>query len=147
MCIEYAMQTDATHLLFIDGDILPPADIIPKLLEVGHSATGGLVHGRGSHSLIPYVFGERRRYWNSGYELSEVEHGNIGFTMISRKLFEGIRFRWGMSYYPDGRVNMTSDDPAYHLDALMKFGEYMLIRRDVVGQHVGDLAHEHASQF
>ena len=149
MCIEYAMQTNATHLLFVDADIIPPKDIIPRLLEVGRDAVGGYVHGRGAHSHCPYVFGEKRRFTQGDppYELIEAEHGNIGFCMISRKLFENIRFRYGTSRYPDGRDHMVSDDPAYHLDAFIKFGEWMVIRKDVVGQHIGDLQPDAVSQF
>ena len=147
MCIEYAMQTGASHLLFIDGDIEPPKDIIPKLLEVGHLAVGGLVYGRGAHSGCPYIFGEKRR-WRQGdppYEIVEVEHGSIGFTMFSRKLFDSIRTRWGTATYPDGRAIATSEDPAYQADAFMRFGEWMWIRMDVVGKHIGDLAAEEVS--
>lgn len=149
MCVEYAMQTNASHLLFVDADIIPPKDVIPKLLEVGEDAVGGLVYGRGVHSACPYIFGEKRRFkcGNPPYELVEVEHGNIGFMMISRKLFENIRFRYGTSRYPDGREHMISDDPAFHLDAFIKFGKWPVIRMDVVGQHVGDLKKEETSQF
>jgi hypothetical protein len=147
MCIEYAMQTDASHLLFVDADIIPPKDIIPKLLEVDHPAVAGLVHGRGVHKECSYIFGEKQRFKKNGIDVIEAEHANIGFCMLSRKLFEGIRMRWGNSHYPDGRVSMTSDDPAYHLDAYIKFGEWMVIRPDVVGNHIGDLKAGETSQF
>jgi hypothetical protein len=149
MCIEYAMQTGASHLLFIDADIVPPSDIIPKLLQVNHSAVGGLVHGRGAHSSSRYVFGQKScgMEGDPPYEIIVAEHSNIGFTMIERKLFEAIRLRWGTSYYPDGRINMTSDDPAFHLDCFLRFGHWMKIRTDVIGQHVGDLRNEHGAQF
>lgn len=148
MCIEFAMQTDASHLLFIDADIIPPLDIIPKLLEVNEDAVAGLVHGRGAHRSLRYVFQEKRKFRHEkGFELIEAEHANIGFTMISKRLFEATRFRWGTSRYPDGRVNMTSDDPAFHLDSFLKFGKWMYIRTDVVGQHIGELRNNEVAQF
>lgn len=152
MCIEFAMQTEASHLLFVDADIIPPLDIIPKLLEVNEDAVAGLVHGRGTHSNLPYVFGEKRQFQmvdaqNRPFMVKEAEHANIGFTMISRKLFEATRFRWGTSHYPDGRVNMTSDDPSFHLDSYLKWGKWMYIRLDVIGRHVGDLKANETSQF
>lgn len=149
MCIEYAIQTDCSHLLFIDADIVPPRDIIPKLLEVNQDAVCGLVNGRGCHSHMQYIFGEKRR-WKQGppeYELVEVEHANIGYTMLSRKLIETVRFRYGRSIYPDGRDHITSDDPAYHLDCFIKYGTWPVVRMDVVGQHVGDLKNDEISQF
>jgi hypothetical protein len=147
MCIEYAMQTGASHLLFIDADIIPPKDIIPKMLEVNRDAVSGLVHGRGVHSSSSYIFGEKRRWNEFGTQLVECEHANIGFTMLSRKLFEAVRFRYGRSIYPDGRDHVTSDDPAYHLDCFIKFGTWPVVRMDVVGKHVGDLRAEEVSQF
>lgn len=147
MCIEYAMQTEATHLLFIDADILPPRDVIAKLLAVDHPAVGGFVRGRGAHSGLQYIFGEKKRDYKNGIQVVECEHGNIGFTMLSKKLFEAVRCRWGTSHYPDGRVCMTSDDPAFHLDAFLKFGEWPLIRLDCEGKHIGPLDASEVAQF
>lgn len=148
MCIEFAMQTGASHLLFIDADIIPPLDIIPKMLEVGEDAVCGLVNGRGTHSSLQYIFGEKREYVNEkGIRLKEVEHANIGYTMLSKRLFNQIRFRYGVSEYPDGRNHSVSDDPAFHLDAFIKFGKWPVIRMDVVGRHVGELLENEISQF
>lgn len=151
MCIEFAMQTGASHLLFVDADIIPPKDIVPKMLQCMQDydidAVGGLVHGRGAHAHARYVFQEKSRDRSHGYPVIECEHANIGFTMISRRLFEAIRFRWGTSHYPDGRVQMTSDDPAFHLDSFIKFGKWMMVREDIEGKHIGDLKNEDAAQF
>ena len=106
------------------------------MLEVNRDTVCGLVHGRGVHSSCQYLFGEKRRWDEFGTTLVECEHGNIGLTMISRKLFEAVRFRYGMSVYPDGRAHVTSDDPAFHLDAFIKFGQWPVLRMDVVGRHV-----------
>ena len=148
MCIEFAMQRGASHLLFIDADIVPPLDIIPKLLEVDEDAVCGLVYGRGAHSACPYIFQEKREYIDiNGIRLKEVEHANIGFTMLSRRLFNQVRFRYGHTEYPDGSARMVSDDPAYHLDAFIKFGRWPVVRMDCVGKHVGDLSADQVSQF
>jgi hypothetical protein len=151
MCIEYAMQTGASHLLFIDADIVPPLDIIPKLLEVNKLTVGGLVHGRGVHSGATYLFGEKNRtpmlVPNGATQIVECEHSNIGFTMIKRDVFEQVRFRYGIGAYPDGRKHNVSDDPAYHLDTFLKFNEWHHVRMDVLGRHVGDLKDTDVSQY
>lgn len=147
MCRMFAQDTGASHLLFVDTDIIPPRDIIPKLLEVGRDAVCGLVYGRGVHSNCPYIFGEKRRWNQNGYELVEVEHGNIGFTMISRKLFDTTAIRYGRAIYPDGRDRQASDDPCFHLDCYKQFGEWPVVRMDVVGRHIGDLKANEVSQF
>lgn len=150
MCIEYAMQTNSDALLFIDADIIPPLDIIPKMtaiLEAGEDAVCGLVNGRGVHANCSYVFGSKGMETIAGTQCQRVEHANIGFTMLSRRLFNQIRFRYGHSEYPDGRAHTVSDDPAYHLDAFIKFGKWPVIRMDVVGKHVGDLKPNETSQY
>ena len=147
MCIEFAMQRNSSHLLFIDADIVPPLDIIPKMLAVEEDAVCGLVYGRGAHSSSPYIFQEKRTYDKNGIPLKEVEHANIGFAMLSKRLFNQIRFRYGTTEYPDGGIRMVSDDPAYHLDAFIKFGKWPVVRMDVVGQHIGDLQPNEVSQF
>jgi hypothetical protein len=67
--------------------------------------------------------------------------------MLSKRLFNQIRFRYGVTEYPDGRHHLVSDDPAYHLDAFIKFGKWPVIRMDVKGAHVGDLKPNEVSQF
>lgn len=147
MCRQYALETGASHLLFVDADIIPPKDIIPKLLEVNKRTVGGLVYGRGVHSSCPYIFQERRRWTENGIPLVECEHGNIGFCLIRRDVLEQITFRTGVGDYPDGRKHLVSDDPAYHLDTFRRFGEWHYIRTDVVGQHIGDLKAGDVAQF
>ena len=150
MCIEYAMQTGADQLLFVDSDIIPPLDIIPKMLEVmdaGEEAVCGLVNGRGVHKTCQYVFGSKGFETIANVQCQRVEHANIGFTMLSKRLFNQIRFRYGFTEYPDGRKHTVSDDPAYHLDAFIKFGKWPVIRMDVVGAHIGDLQSNETSQY
>ena len=146
--VRHGVWTGGSAIFFLlTLALIPPKDIIPKLLEVNRDAVCGLVHGRGVHKSAQYIFGEKRRWEEFGTTLVECEHANIGYTMISRKLFEAVRFRYGRSIYPDGRDNMTSDDPAFHLDCFLKFGQWPVVRMDVVGQHVGDLKQGDTSQF
>lgn len=151
MCIEFAIQRAHSHLLFIDADIKPPLDIIPKMLEVagaGEDAVCGFVNGRGVHASCSYVFGSKGMETIAGTQCQRVEHANIGFTMLSARLFNQIRFRYGVTEYPDGRGTYSiSDDPAFHLDAFIKFRKWPVIRMDVVGQHIGDLKANEVSQF
>ena len=151
MCIEFAKQTNSSHLLFIDADIVPPLDIIPKMLAVEEDAVCGLVHGRGTHAHMEYSFNSNNlakgNFDKNGIQLREVEHANIGFAMLSARLFNQVSFRYGNSEYPNGAQHQTSDDPAYHLDAFYKFGKWPVIRLDVVGRHVGDLRENEVSQY
>ena len=140
MCIDYAIQTMASHLLFIDADVIPPLDVIPKLLALDHSIVGGVVPGRGCHSHVNYIFGEEGRHNVNGAAVIEVMHGTCGCMMIRRDLFNNIRFR----YDNDGGL---SEDPAYCMDVRAKFDTKMWLRDDVVCLHRGELEEIQIAQY
>jgi len=138
MCRTFAHATGASHLLFIDADVIPPSDVIPKLLAMDHCLVGGVVPGRGCHSKCQYIFGEQRRFDHNGIQVIEVDHGTCGCMMIERRIFNDITFRYSND---DG----LSEDPAFTHDVKRVFGENMWLREDVVCTHVGDLKENEAS--
>jgi hypothetical protein len=140
MCIDYALLTGASHLLFIDADVIPPNNVIPALLAEAHTLVGGIVPGRGCHSALKYIFGEERTFHTGVAPFIEVRHGTCGCMMIERRVFNKIRFRFSVE---DG----LSEDPAYAADVEAMFGEKMWLREDVVCQHIGDLADREVAQF
>ena len=140
MCIDYALATGASHLLFIDADVIPPIDVIPKLLSLGHTLVGGIVPGRGCHKDLKYIFGEEREFSTGSAQVLEVRHGTCGCMMIERNVFNRIRFRYSID---DG----LSEDPAYAADVLTLFGEKMWLHKGVVCEHIGDLQAPEVAQF
>lgn len=71
MAREFALATGASHLFFIDADVIVPPDALKRLLALDHPLAGGLVPGRGAHSHVKYVFGiSHHRYASNNYELA-----------------------------------------------------------------------------
>lgn len=123
---EYAVRAGVDWLLYLDADVRPDADAIPKLVEVAerfdHPIVGGDVP---SYCLSgPKVEG----MGEVGYDIEE--HMNTaGFLLVARSLFTQLRWR----HDPDQGL---TDDPCYHQDALRLTGKATWVRKDVVGEHV-----------
>lgn len=115
---DYAVSEGASHLLFMAADCCPPADALPKLLEVNHPLVGG--------EVPTYVFSGPDL---PGYPFPVYEHmPTAAFVLIARKVFNRLRWRW------DAEAGMT-DDPCYAFDAETLLGVKPCIRRDCVGRH------------
>lgn len=115
---SYASDAGASHLLFMAADCRPPADAIPKLLEVDWPLVGGEVstYGLGGSEV-------------EGYPFPVQEHmPTAAFVLIQRAVFKRLRWR------ADGDLGMT-DDPCYHYDAEQLLGVRARVRKDVIGRH------------
>jgi hypothetical protein len=113
-----ASDTGASHLLFMAADCRPPADAIPKLLELDWPLVGGEVSTYCLHG--PSV---------EGYPFPVEEHmPTAAFVLIRRDVFKVIRWR------VDGERGM-SDDPCYYDDVWRFFGIRGRVRKDVRGVH------------
>jgi hypothetical protein len=115
---DRAVTAGASHILHLDADMEPPADCLPKLLEMNHPLVGGEVP---TYSLRgPYV---------PGYPYAVQEHMNTaGFLLVARSVFRRLRWRF------DLEAGLT-DDPCYHLDAKELLGVPTYVRKDVIGRH------------
>lgn len=139
---EYATAEGASHLLFMAADTMPPADAIPKLLEMDLPLVGGHVSTYAFGGEVQYVhviegFGSRgptqRKYREENDQAVEgipvlIHFPTAAFVMIERDLFKAIRWR------VDVELGMT-DDPSYAYDAEVFFGVTPCIRLDCVGRH------------
>ena len=118
LCSDYATAAGATHMLFLAADCRPPADAIPKLLEVDW----------------PIVGGEVPTYCLSGppvdrYPFPVEQHmATAAFILIARPVFKQLKWRW------DADLEM-SDDPCFHHDAIELLDTVTLVRKDCIGQH------------
>jgi hypothetical protein len=114
---ERATTLGASHVLYLDADCCPPADAIPKLLELDW----------------PYVGGEVPTYCLHGEplpgSLPVEEHMPVAaFLLVRREVFKRLRWRW------DADLGMT-DDPCYAYDAEQLLGIRARVRKDVVARH------------
>lgn len=115
---EYALHIGASHILFLDADLEPDPQTLPKLLELNH----------------PIVGGEVSTYCLSGppvttYSYPVQQHMNTaGYLLVNYDIFNRIRWR---SNLREG----LSDDPCFHIDALELLGVPTYVRKDCVGIH------------
>jgi hypothetical protein len=135
MARAYAIATGATHLLFVDADVVVNADGLERLIALDTPLCGGYVPGRGVHNAGYYVFGQRS---NDG-TLIRCAHGTLGYCLIRRELFEVIPFRWGAHPLPEHRGVMLSEDPAFGADAETYYGAEWIIDTRITAQHIGNL--------
>lgn len=115
---DYAMRNHYDWVLFMAADCKPPADAIPKLLELNHPLVGGEVDTYCLHG--PKV---------DKYPFPVEEHmATAAFLLIQRRLFSKIRWRCDID---EG----MADDPCFHYDALTYHNVPTYVRKDVIGVH------------
>lgn len=121
---DAACSGDYSHLLFVAADCSPPADVLPRLIEVkqhvvaAHSPTYGLPARRIVDS--PYVLGT----WLNPETLCF----SAACVMLDREAFRKLRWRW------DADAGM-SDDPCLQHDAWHNHNWQVYVRGDVVTRH------------
>lgn len=120
----FALHYDASHILFVDADVIIKPDGLKRLLDLDRPLCSGLVPGRGVHSELFYEFWpqfevpDRPGVW-------EVGHGSCGYCLIRRDLFSTLAFRFGASR--ENPEISLSEDPAYASDAYLNgFGRWWI---------------------
>jgi hypothetical protein len=115
---EFALRSRADWLLYLDADIVVPADAIVRMLELDHPFCGFAVGGYGLSG--PPVAGYRfpvQRYQNTA-----------GAWFVHRSLFRRFRWLWD----PDDGL---TDDPATYRLIRDHLGVEQYNRLDVAGEH------------
>jgi hypothetical protein len=138
---EHALRdTDATHVLFLDTDIEPDPECIPKLLEVDHPVAGGEIpsyclsgltvfcSGGPSHLHSADVDGAKDDYCKHFSFPTEEHWDTAGFLLVRRDVLSQVAWRWN----PDD--DMT-DDPCFAQDVERAGFGKTWVRKDCIGQH------------
>ncbi len=103
------------YLLILDQDVIPPKDIIERLLRHNKEVIAGLYFGHHilddrSNRVMPFawVFKERKGFWGKVRYLNDDEVWKPGLVkiafagggciLISRKVLEKIRFRYSKNF-------------------------------------------------
>ena len=142
MVMDFFQQTDYDYLLFVDSDVMIPADTKEKLFSLdGYGKIrSGLVFGRGEHSHAKYLFYPQEKI----NDWQKVDYATCGFLAIHRDVVFRIRFRWGMSKESD---TIASEDPIFGSDTRNYLNEFWWVNLSLIAKHIGDLKNDEASQF
>lgn len=110
-CVDRAMEEDATHLLFVDNDMIFEPDYLDLLLEHDLDVVMGYYRHRPSdpndtvmrtnlcklgqqHYLEQITPEEMMAARGEGYELVQVKGGGLGFCLINMDVFARIKRPW-----------------------------------------------------
>lgn len=133
--IECALDVGAEYILFVDSDMVIPPNTIKKLMSHNKPMVGGFVKGRNDHKTASYIFGNERGLIDLPNDLVECDHGNIGFVLIKKEVFEILKFRRGRS---QRKGHLQSDDPNYCEDAeILGFGRHV-VDKSVKAEHIDE---------
>lgn len=119
---DYCRSWDVDWLLFMAADCAPPADAVPRLLELDHPLVGGHVS---TYCLDGPVV---PRFVSSHGDLIREHMATAAFVMLHRRVFNAIGWRWD-------RDTGSSDDPCLHHDARELLGIPTYVHHGVVGKH------------
>lgn len=126
---QLAVNREATHLLFIDADTIPPLDVLPRLLEHHTSVTGALYYGRLNNTgnvkrAVAWIQGDDNQSFLR-QKLVEVDGMGLGCTLLDRQAFTSFSFDdWG---------DPSDDWPAFQ--ALKQNGFKVMLDTTLVCKH------------
>lgn len=97
LAVEMFLQTDCTHILFVDNDIVPPMDAPQKLLAAKKPVVSGLcwiIKYQDRQGLILSASsrrnGEESWVWHMGVGVEEVDTVPGGCFLVEKEVFEAI---------------------------------------------------------
>lgn len=110
-CREYALKNGYDYLFHLETDVIPPYDVIERLLSSRKPVISGIYdifHGKsrksmiqlsedldrsiGAYRVVPFVEHEEPLFFDG--TVKQVYHAGIGCTLISRYVFEKVNFRY-----------------------------------------------------
>lgn len=92
--VDLVRQTNSTHLLFIDDDIVFTPQDVQALIEADKPIVCGLVNRRSQTKPLPVVFDRNLdgslAWAEPPKKLAKVAAGTLAFTLISMDIFNAI---------------------------------------------------------
>jgi len=144
-----ALEGGFTHLFFLDSDVIPPPDTVPRLLAHRQQFISGVYHRRSPPHGIPVML--RKGQWIVKYppnRVIEVDLVGAGCLLIAREVLEKLppsRPEAGKHWF-DWRVDMgsmlppgeaTSEDFTTCLNVKRQLGVPVLVDTSIICRHVG----------
>lgn len=138
--VEAARSVEATHLFFIDSDMIVPADTIVRLLAHGDDIVGaGYVRRREPHNLVSTELdGSVSQIKASDTGKREMKRMPTGCLMIGMDVFNKVPEPWFDSRWNDAKRQRVTEDNAFCDDA-RRCGYQIFMDVDITKQvgHIG----------
>lgn len=111
---DYFLENNYDYLLLVESDLIPPVDIIQRLLTTGKSVVGSMYyighphdHKRQPTACLFKSDGKktwrvtREEGWSMyGTGVQKIHGCGIGTTLVSREIIEQFKFWWNLSNPP-----------------------------------------------
>ncbi len=104
---KYAIDNNYDYLLIIEQDVIPPKDVIEKLLNHNKNITAGVYFTQtiydGKKEIVPMLYKQydeeigKMRYFTQEEltgNLEEARNAGLGCMLISKEVLEKINFRY-----------------------------------------------------
>lgn len=132
MIVQYAIEdTSVTHILGLDGDVAPPADILPNLLELDYPLVSAKIptYCMKGPRVLTNPRNENHIY-SMRWQVEDTQKSSAGAWLIERDVFKSLRWR------TDPELGL-SDDPAYlhDIENVLGVDPPILQRGDTIALH------------
>ena len=115
--VKRFLDSDCTHLLFIDADMMPGEDTIKALLRHDVPIVSGIaLMSREPHE--PAVFDDDGVFWNFDGKLHKVRFVGMSNCLIEREVCERMDEPW----FDDGVLDRGGGEDKYFCDKAFKLG-------------------------
>jgi hypothetical protein len=144
---EHALNCGATHLFFLDSDVIPPPDTILRLLAHNHPFISGVYCRRSPPAGVPVMM--RNHQWVTQYEqgkVIEVDLVGAGCLLIDTQLLRACPPQRPGATWFDWRVHLAgllpgeqclSEDFTLCKHVKQKMNVSVLVDTSIMCQHVG----------
>ncbi len=143
---EYAIQNGFKHLFFLDSDVVPPSDTIPRLLARRQPFISGIYARRSPPCALPVML--RGGQWITEYPadaLIDVELVGAGCLLLSCDLLRSLPPQRPGHHWFDWRVHLRGIMPPEECksedftwcDHVRKLGHKVVVDTGIVCRHIG----------
>lgn len=147
-CCMRALESGAEWLFFLDSDVIPPPDCVPRLLSRGKPLVSGLYCRRSPPHGVPVAI--KNNQWVTQFragDLLEVDVVGAGCLLIHRSILEKLPpqdpttgkhwFHWRVDYPKEDPRPHMSEDFNFNLWVREKLGIPTYLDTAVQCKHVG----------
>ncbi len=138
LCVQGFLPSPHSHLLFLDSDVVPPADCLERMLDVDRPVVCGIyplvienvLCTSVARKLAPNTYGFLHDFPDDPFE---IDAAGMGCCLIAREVFERIADPWfKFELRSDG--HMTGED-IYFFERCAEVGIRPLALPQLLGSH------------